>query len=129
MLEVLACGHQSKVTQELFLKDFFQIIQVAKARWFLFFLKLCLLFVCSPWPLGGLVCLPFPPASLCLLSFLFSLFFCHLLLSCFLLLPTLFSSFSMLPTLSGILFSFCFFLPFSTFFPFLTLSISSSSFD
>ncbi|XP_075101206.1 uncharacterized protein LOC107825691 isoform X2 [Nicotiana tabacum] len=27
MLEVLACGHQSKTTQELFLKDFFQIIQ------------------------------------------------------------------------------------------------------
>ncbi|KAL8527010.1 hypothetical protein ACS0TY_016031 [Phlomoides rotata] len=27
MLEVLACGHQSKATQELFLKDFFQIIQ------------------------------------------------------------------------------------------------------
>ncbi|KAJ8565224.1 hypothetical protein K7X08_007800 [Anisodus acutangulus] len=27
MLEVLACGHQSKTTQELFLKDFLQIIQ------------------------------------------------------------------------------------------------------
>ncbi|CAA3025102.1 trafficking particle complex subunit 8 isoform X3, partial [Olea europaea subsp. europaea] len=27
MLEVLACGHQSKTTQELFLRDFFQIVQ------------------------------------------------------------------------------------------------------
>ncbi|KAL1813358.1 hypothetical protein ACET3Z_023423 [Daucus carota] len=27
MLEILACGHQSKATQELFLKDFFQIVQ------------------------------------------------------------------------------------------------------
>ncbi|PIN03140.1 Protein with predicted involvement in meiosis (GSG1) [Handroanthus impetiginosus] len=27
VLEVLACGHQSKATQELFLRDFFQIIQ------------------------------------------------------------------------------------------------------
>ncbi|KAM3357419.1 trafficking protein particle complex subunit 8 [Capsicum galapagoense] len=27
MMEVLACGHQSKTTQELFLKDFLQIIQ------------------------------------------------------------------------------------------------------
>ncbi|XP_052200322.1 uncharacterized protein LOC127806829 isoform X2 [Diospyros lotus] len=27
ILEVLACGHQSKTTQELFLRDFFQIIQ------------------------------------------------------------------------------------------------------
>lgn len=38
VLEVLACGHQSKVTQELFLRDFFQIIQVAEAKWLLFFL-------------------------------------------------------------------------------------------
>lgn len=28
MLEILACGHQSKATQELFLRDFFQIVQV-----------------------------------------------------------------------------------------------------
>ncbi|CAH9127748.1 unnamed protein product [Cuscuta epithymum] len=27
MLEVLSCGHQSKTTQELFLRDFFQIVQ------------------------------------------------------------------------------------------------------
>ncbi|CAA3007877.1 trafficking particle complex subunit 8 isoform X1 [Olea europaea subsp. europaea] len=27
MLEVLACGHQSKMTQELFLREFFQIVQ------------------------------------------------------------------------------------------------------
>lgn len=27
MLEILGCGHQSKATQELFLRDFFQIIQ------------------------------------------------------------------------------------------------------
>ncbi|KAI5679651.1 hypothetical protein M9H77_00878 [Catharanthus roseus] len=27
MLEILACGHQSKATQELFLRDFFQIVQ------------------------------------------------------------------------------------------------------
>ncbi|KAI7991474.1 Trafficking protein particle complex subunit 8 [Camellia lanceoleosa] len=27
ILEVLACGHQSKTTQELFLRDFFQIVQ------------------------------------------------------------------------------------------------------
>lgn len=66
MLEVLACGHQSKVTQELFLKDFFQIIQVAKAKWFPFFLILCLLFyllfVYLPGLLGALFL--FPPASL-----------------------------------------------------------------
>ncbi|XP_028122467.1 trafficking protein particle complex subunit 8-like isoform X2 [Camellia sinensis] len=29
LLEVLACGHQSKTTQELFLRDFFQIVQMA----------------------------------------------------------------------------------------------------
>lgn len=34
MLEILACGHQSKATQELFLKDFFQIVQV---NFFIFF--------------------------------------------------------------------------------------------
>ncbi|CAL5362525.1 hypothetical protein CsSME_00053951 [Camellia sinensis var. sinensis] len=28
LLEVLACGHQSKTTQELFLRDFFQIVQM-----------------------------------------------------------------------------------------------------
>lgn len=28
MLEVLACGHQSKTTQEMFLRDFFHIVQV-----------------------------------------------------------------------------------------------------
>lgn len=28
IMEVLACGHQSKTTQELFLRDFFQIVQV-----------------------------------------------------------------------------------------------------
>ncbi|KAL3536023.1 hypothetical protein ACH5RR_004484 [Cinchona calisaya] len=27
MLEILACGHQSKSTQELFLRDFFQVVQ------------------------------------------------------------------------------------------------------
>lgn len=28
MLEILACGHQSKATQELYLRDFFQTVQV-----------------------------------------------------------------------------------------------------
>lgn len=28
IMEVLACGHQSKATQELFLRDFFEIVQV-----------------------------------------------------------------------------------------------------
>lgn len=31
MLEVLACGHQSKTKQELFLGDFLQIVQVIVA--------------------------------------------------------------------------------------------------
>lgn len=29
MIEVLACAHQSKATQELFVRDFFRIVQVA----------------------------------------------------------------------------------------------------
>ena len=28
IMEVLACSHQSKKTQELFLRDFFQVVQV-----------------------------------------------------------------------------------------------------
>jgi hypothetical protein len=30
MLEVLACSHQSKITQEFFLRDFLQIVQVSR---------------------------------------------------------------------------------------------------
>lgn len=30
MLEVLACSHQSKMTQEFFLRDFLQIVQVSR---------------------------------------------------------------------------------------------------
>lgn len=36
VLEVLACGHQSKATQELFLREFFRIIQVAGCAAFVF---------------------------------------------------------------------------------------------
>lgn len=31
MLEVLACSHQSKTTQELYLRDFLQIVQVTSS--------------------------------------------------------------------------------------------------
>lgn len=39
MLEILACGHQSKATQELFLRDFFQIVQVFLASFLIDFTR------------------------------------------------------------------------------------------
>lgn len=38
MLEVLACGHQSVATQDLFLRDFFQTVEVGLALCFFFLL-------------------------------------------------------------------------------------------
>lgn len=71
MLEILDCNHQSKATQELFLKDFLKIIQVPPcASYFLYLSTVTFLSVCINSKAFG-----------------FSLFLCFLILYefCFLL--------------------------------------------